>query len=240
MLWILLPGALAGVAVPAPLMETRLAEIRPLRPQRLARDAPQLAGDTWTRAAAGEVVTGLQEVEGHRAKKVWAVAVVDVPVGRFWAAINDIGHKVAYTPLDYAEVVEGSPCRAPRREFQFLPIPIVTDRWWVVDVRYNDTLQRSSGGRLREQVWRTNGETTPPTPTAAVWAEKGMPIVSSQGSWFLVDLDGRHTLVEYYTWADPGGSIPPGLASSLAVSNVDETIAAMTKLAKDGPGCPVE
>lgn len=239
MLALMLTTLTAQAALPWPTVASRLAEIAPLRGQRLDRSAPTFPSDTWSRAAAGQIVTGLQDVEGHKAKKVWGVAVVEVPIGRFWSAVNDDASKVEWTSLDYVELVEGQPCASPRRVFQFLPVPLLTDRWWLVDVRANDALQASSKGRVREQVWTSNGSFETPTPGTKAWSEKGMHIVSTQGSWFLVDLDGRHTLIEYYTWADPGGSIPAGLASSLAASSVDDTITNMAALARKGPGCPV-
>jgi len=179
-------------------------------------------------------------VEGHKAKKAWAVAVLDVPIGRFWAAINDDKNKPDHSSLEYAEVLKGGVCGRDRRVFQFLPIGWgVTARWWVINVKANDAIEQASGGRVREQHWKTDGDWTVPTATARAWAEQGMHIDMTRGSWLLVDLDGEHTLVEYYTWADPGGALPAGFASRLAAGNIEDTFEAMTDLARKGPHCKI-
>ncbi len=222
-------------------VKARLDEIAALRPKRLDDQAPVVPWEAWEKAVSrGKVETGLVAVEGHKAKKAWAVAVLDVPIGNFWAAINDDKNKPNHSSLDYAEVLDGGVCGRSRRVFQFLPIGWgVTARWWIIDVRANDAIEKASHGRVREQHWKSNGDWTVPTATAQAWADQGMHIDMTRGSWLLVDLDGDKTMVEYYTWADPGGSLPAGLASRLAAGNIEDTFEAMTALAKKGPHCKV-
>lgn len=217
----------------------RVDEVAPLRAKRLVQGAPDIPREAYEQAAKGKVATGLEQVEGHKARKVWGVGIVDVPISRYWAAINDDLSKVTYTKLTYVEVVSGAPCTSPRRVFQFVPIPLVTDRWWLIDITANKDIAAQTQGRVREQRWRTNGDFTTPTPESTAWAAKGMHLDSTQGGWFLIDLDGKTTLVEYYAWADPGGSLPASLVSSLAERSVDDTIAQFTTLAKAGPTCPL-
>lgn len=229
----------AQADVPPEVVQQRIDEIAAMRGLRRDKGAPPISADDYRKAAEGKVVTGLVNVDGHKAKKAWGVAVLDVPIGRYWAAINDDPKKVEYTKLGFAEVLEGGVCKAPRRVFQFLPVPMLTDRWWVVDIHDNPGLHAKTGGRVREQTWATDGTFETPTPATQAWAEKGMHIERTQGSWFLVDLDGEHTLVEYYTWADPGGAIPAGLASSFAAGGIDDTLTVMADLAKAGGTCGV-
>jgi hypothetical protein len=229
-----------ALAVEPELVVTRAKEADALRSTRLDKGAPVLPQDVFVRAAKGEIVTGLVAVDGYAAKKAWGVGVFDVPIGRFWAAVNDDQSKVEVTQLDYAEILQGKLCDAPRRVFQFLPVPLMTDRWWIIDVRYNDALFAATQGRIREQTWSTNGDWTVPTSTAKAWADQGMHINSTVGSWVLVDLDGKHTLVEYYTWADAGGSIPASIASSFAASGVDNTLTTLADLARKGTRCPIK
>ncbi|HMV65204.1 MAG TPA: hypothetical protein PKA64_00040 [Myxococcota bacterium] len=165
------------------------------------------------------------------------VAVLDVPISRLWAAINDDRSKVEWTALDYLALLDGQYCQAPRRVFQFLPVPLLTDRWWVVDIGYNEAIASASGGRVREQTWRsTDGATLP--PEAQAWADKGVPVASTRGGWLLIDLDGASTLVEYYAWADPGGSLPASIANSFATSGIEDTLKTFRNLAQSGPTCP--
>lgn len=228
-----------ALAVEPDLVVARAKEAEALRSIRLDKGAPVLTQDVYVRAAKGEIVTGLVAVEGYGAKKAWGVGVFDVPISRFWAAVNDDQSKVEVTQLDYAEILQGKLCEAPRRVFQFLPVPLMTDRWWIIDVRYNEALFRQTQGRIREQAWSSNGDWTVPTATAKSWADQGMHINSTVGSWVLVDLDGSHTLVEYYTWADAGGAIPASIASSFAASGVDNTLSTLATLARKGTRCPI-
>lgn len=227
------------LAVEPDVVVARAKDAEALRSARLDKAAPVLPSDVFVRAAKGEIVTGLVSVEGYAAKKAWGVGVFDVPIGRFWAAVNDDQSKVEVTQLDYAEILQGKACDAPRRVFQFLPVPLMTDRWWIINVRYNDALFAATQGRIREQTWASNGDWTVPTATAKAWADQGMHINSTVGSWVLVDLDGKSTLVEYYTWADAGGSIPAGIASSFAASGVDNTLSTLADLARKGTRCPI-
>jgi hypothetical protein len=231
--------ALAHAATPAQVL-ARIDEIAALRAQRLDRGAPVLDRSVYDRAARGEIVSGTVEVPGYKAKKVWGVGVFDVPIARYWSAVNDDRSKVEWTKLTYLELLKGSYCQAPRRVFQFAEVPLITDRWWIIDVGYNAALQAKTAGRVREQAWKTNGDFGTPTASSTEWAAKGMHITSTVGAWLLVDLDGKSTLVEYYTWVDPGGSIPASLASSIAASGVDDTMAKMADLARHGPTCRLD
>lgn len=232
--------SLSAGAIEPDLVLQRVQETRAFRTHRNEKGAPAISDDTYRKAAGGKVMSGLVEVDGHKAKKVWGVAVVDTPIHKFWSAINDDKGKISYTKLAYAEVFSGGLCGSPRRVFQYLPVPLITDRWWVATMKANPGLQSQSGGLMREQTWATDGDFTLPTASAQEWGEKGMHVESTRGAWLLVDLDGSHTLVEYYTWADPGGSVPAGLASSMAAGGVENTVQAMTKLAEAGPNCSLK
>jgi hypothetical protein len=235
----LLWSALAwGGEVDPALLHRRLEEIAPLRAQRLAKDGPVAPAEAYDKAAAGEVVTTLDSVAGHAAKKVLAVSVLDVPIGRLWAAVNDESSKVASTKLSYLEMVEGKNCENGRVVLQYLPVSLVTDRWWVVQQSMNDELQNASGGRVREVRW-AGVDQRPTTETGKAWMAKGMSLAYTHGAWFLVDLDGANTLVEYYTWSDPGGRVPAGLASTFAAGSIEDTLVTMGELAKKGPNCPI-
>lgn len=211
-----------------------------LRAMRRNKNAPPIERSVYEKAAnTGKIITGLVNVDGHAAKKAWGVGVVDVPIGAYWAAINDDEAKPKWTRLAYLEVLKGTSCEGTRRVFQFLPVSLVTDRWWVIDMHTNDALASRSGGKVRELVWESDGDFTVTTDSAKAWAEKGMHVTSTEGSWLLTAIDDSHTLVEYYTWADPGGAIPAGIASRLAAGGIDDTITVYVELAKKGPSCAI-
>lgn len=231
---------LSAWAVEPELVLERVAETQEHRVHRLDRGAPKHSEAVYRKAASGKVTTGLIEVSGHKAKKAWGVAVVDVPIAKFWAAINDDKGKVGVTKLAYTEVFSGGLCGSPRRVFQYLPVPLLTDRWWVAVMRKNSTLQSKSAGSLRELTWATDGNFDLPTAAAKEWGDKGMHVESTKGAWLLIELDAGHTLVEYYTWSDPGGSVPAGMASNLAANGIEDTMKNMSTLAMRGTHCKLE
>jgi len=237
---LLLALASPADAVTWEVLEARLAEVAPLRETRLATAAPPITVDEYKAAANGEIPTNLVSVADVAAKKAYGLAVFDVSVGKLWAAINDDVGKVERTRLSFGEVLAGKPCSTPRTVFQYLPTPIVvSDRWWVSDFAENKAAWDATGGRVRELQWASNGNPKPTTGKAAEWAESGIAVAWTKGAWLLIDIDGSNTLVEYYTWSDPGGNLPAGPVSSFSSSGVADTVQVMADLAKAGPSCPI-
>ncbi len=200
---------------------------------------PAIPVASYTAVAEGKVQTGLMDVEGYSAKKAWGAAIVDVPIARYWAAINDDPGKQTHGILGHVKVVDGPVCGSGRTVFQYLPVSLATDRWWVANISTNEPLSQRSGGRVREMRWESVDWDVSLDPEVASWASGGMSIGFTKGAWFLVDLDGARTLVEYYAWTDPGGRIPAGLASRFAAGSIGDTITKMGEIAKGSPGCPI-
>jgi hypothetical protein len=206
--------------------------------QRALPSAPLLPDSAYAQALEGSVPTGLIDVPGHKARIAWGVAVVDQPIERFWAAVNDDRNKTSYTKLEHLELLEGSYCSAKRLVFQYLGVSMLTDRWWVVDQTHNTPLAQATGGAVREVSWKSRtgyGEQLP--PSAKEWADQGLELPFTEGAWTLVDLGDGRTLVQYYAWSDPGGNIPARMASSFAEGGISDTIASMNRLATKGPSC---
>jgi hypothetical protein len=200
--------------------------------------APRLERSVYEQALAGGAPTGLLDVEGHRSRVAWGVAVVDTPLHRYWAAINDDQSKVEHTRLEHLAILAGQNCGRERRVFQYVDVPMLTDRWWVVDLVQNDALSTATRGVLRELSWKSRPAPADELPSAVrTWADQGMQVTFTEGAWVLADLGDARTLVLYYTWSDPGGNIPARVASSFAEGGIADTIAAMERLAKAGPRC---
>ena len=213
-----------------------LAILDPLRSQRAADAAPTVPADAYTRAASGEHVKGIQSVEGVAASKGWGVAVFDLPVEAVWKAVNDEKRFAGRLPVSESAVVAGTPNRDGRYLFQYMPLPVVDDRWWVVHMDHNAGLYQQSGGVVWELSWKDATDASRVAGTS--WeakVEDATPVAWTHGSWLLVDLEGK-TLVEYFVWSDPGGSIPAGPASKFAGGAVLDTLAAMEQLAREHAG----
>jgi hypothetical protein len=211
-----------------------------MRQWRIQAAAPRPTAADLGKVAGGGVVTGL--VPTKSGSKAYGVAVVAQPIGRLWAALNDETRHPGYTAVSYSELVSGRPCASGRRVLQYLPVPMMADRWWIGILTKNAKIMSMSGGAVRELAW--DSSTNPAEVTTASGRKviaTAEPLGFSKGAWLLTALDERSTLVEYFLHADPGGSIPASMANMFATRGVRETITAIERFAKEGnPSCPIE
>ncbi len=223
-------------------VEARLVEVEKLRELRLAQGAPKLSASEVKKAAGGYLVTGLVDVPNQAADKAYGAVLMNLPIAQLWAGLNDETRHPGWTAVEYSELLEGQVCKSNRKVLQYLPVPMLADRWWIGVLRDNPDVARESGGSVRELTWRSSvdpAEVT--TESGKKIIAQAVPIGFSKGGWFLVAIDDRNTWVEYYSWSDPGSGIPMSMASSLATRGVASTFAAMEKFAKEGkPICPVK
>ena len=112
-----------------------------------------------------------------------------------------------------------------------LPLPIVSDRWWVTNQFTNPKMRAESNGMAAELVWKQIDNWNVP-PRYEQRLKEMVHIPFTQGSWFLMALDDNHTLAEYHSWVDPGGYIPAGPASQFATGSIEETFVQMAQFAK--------
>lgn len=241
-------GALLGLglwvgiawAVTPEALTARLAEIAEQRTLRIHASAPIPSDADLRKAATGVVVTG--QLDASSGTRAYGVAVVPLSIGTFWAALNDETRHPGYTAIEYSELLSGRACGSGRHVLQYLPIPMMADRWWIGVLTKNNKLMQASGGAIRELAWSSSVDQAElVTDSAKKIVTQAEPIGFSKGAWFVVALDERTTYVEYYLHSDPGGSISPGMASMFATKGVRETIAAIQRFAKEGhPACPIE
>lgn len=231
MLWMI-----AAHAYDADALLARVAEVAPLRTQRMTERAPKLTEAEYRKVAEGAVVTGVLKIEGHAAKLGYGVGVLDVGIDALWAGLNDETRHGDLSALSHVEVVSGAACADRRKVLMVLPLPMIADRFWVNENRYNSTLASASGGRVRELVWSSVAD-----PASAVTSAPGkaaidglVPVGFNKGAWLLVALDDGHTLAEFTSWVDPGGSVPTGAASMFATAGIEDTFTSMATYARRG------
>jgi hypothetical protein len=234
--WLL---AAAAALTPGEL-EARLAATDPHRQWRIQTVAPRPTAADLSKVAGGAVVTGLLPTKSGT--KAYAVAIVGLPIAKLWSALNDETRHPGYTAVEYSELLAGRPCASGRRVLQYLPVPMLADRWWIGVLTKNSKIMSASGGAMRELAWQSSvdpAEVT--TASGKKIIASAEPIGFTRGAWLLSALDERTTLVEYYLHSDPGGSIPAGMANMFATKGVRETISAVERFAKEGhPSCPIE
>lgn len=233
----LLSLSLTALAYDTDALSERLEQIEPLRDQRIASISPAIPDRAYRTAAAGRIATGVSRIEGDGPKLGWGVGILEVGIDALWAGLNDETHFGDLVPLSHTEIVRGLPCADQRLVLMVLPLPVVADRWWINQNRYNLELQASTGGQVRELSWRSvsDPEQHDLSEEARAAVEGRVPVEFNHGAWFLVALDDDHTLAEYHSWVDPGGSIPAKGASLFAASGISDTFEAMERHARRRP-----
>ncbi len=217
-----------------------VAAADPLRDLRHADPVPRPSREAYDRAARGAIVTGLVPGASGEPHRAWAVAVLDAPMDRLWAAVND---ELGFADLAWGGqgvVIRGDACADGRATLVTMPVPMLPDRWWVVGYRWSSELERASGGAVRELSWREESLPLPALePGLARTVEEGAQVHVSRGAWLLMALDGEHTLVEYQLRSDVGGGLPGALVGPFCSAAIRDTLRAMEAAARAAPRCPV-
>lgn len=204
-------------------------DTREYRTHRLSDQQPDIPESAYKKASTGVIATGLSEQVG------WGVGVFPINIRELYAALNEEESHVDLSPVDYTKIVQGSPCSNNRQVMMHLPIPMLSDRWWVTTQNTNPQLRKSSGGQMAELTWNALRDNTQFTldETSHVYTTDAVWVTESSGAWLLIRLDDSHTLGEYHSWSDPGGFVPNGLAASLSASGIEETFHAMEVFAQN-------
>ena len=227
--------ALTSAPVDPALITARLAAAAPLRSARLVRQPPNIPASAWARAAQGSVITGTDDRSG--VKLGWGVGVFDVPIDTLWAALNDELRQGELLGLGHVELTAGAPCADRRHVMMLLPLPVVSDRWWVVENRYATRLAAESGNTMRELSWTEVADPAAErlSPAARAAVADAVPVASNHGAWLLISLDATHTLAEYHARSDPGGELPAGAAAAFATSTIASTFEKIHRYAQTTP-----
>jgi hypothetical protein len=201
------------------------------RASRTARFGQEVPMDLY-RSGALRVGEPVAIRSGSRA---FGTVVVALPLAELWMAVNDEDHfdlDGRYLPVRVSEVIGGQPRGSERSLFQTFERWGV-GRWWVSRVRMNEQLFRESEGRLWELYWSDEMEEVDSgSPPIASVAERMRPIEASEGSWLLVPLAADCTLIEYYTFSEPGGVVGLG-QTLLARKGVLLTLQGILDLARE-------
>ena len=215
-------------------VDVLVQDLNQWKAQRPSGTAPNIERSVYEKALSGEIVTGIEVVPDVKAAKGYGVAAFDIPIQTLWKAIADEDHHAGKLPISHSKTVDGKPRTHNHTVFQYIDVPILTDRWWLVQIQYNASLFNTSNGRAWELWWKDRiKETSLRSRLDADLIDSGMPIAWSKGAWLLVDLGQGKTLVEYHTWSDPGGSVPVGPATRFAAGEVKSNLKSISEFAKN-------
>ncbi len=201
------------------------------RASRMARFAAPLPSDLYG-AALRRVGRAVAARDGDRA---FGVLVAERPIEPLWKALNDEDHHAIvgdYIPVRTSEVIDGTPRGASRLLLQSFQ-EVGVGRWWASQVWMNRELYVSTHGRMWELVWEDRMADVDRTrPKVQEIAAKLTPIERSRGSWLLVPVAPSCTLVEHFTWTDPGGFVG-ATQWLLAKKVVRDTVEGLVRLADE-------
>ena len=211
-----------------------LNEVQGFRKYRACKAAPRIPATAYRAVPKSGVQAGVLFEEGHEVGKAWGLAIMNLPVESMWMAVNDEEAYPGNLPVTVSEVFLGEPHKDGRHVFQKMSLPgPFADRWWIIRKNASEELYSKSAGR----VWEACGENaTNPALLRGTPTEKHLedadPVNWSWAGWTLFPLSENLTLVEYFTWTDPGGSLPAGPASRFASGAVKNTMTKIEKLAR--------
>ena len=169
---------------------------------------------------------------GHQAKLGWGVGIFKADINDFWATINNGDRHAQKTPVDYAQVVSGVACMDQRRLFMTLPLPLIADRWWVVQTSTNPRVRKNSSGHVREMSWKNEPHAeTYLTPQLIARTRNKIQVTFIRGAWVLIELEPGYVLGEYHTWSEAGGDLPEGLAAPFLSNSIVKTMRVMERMA---------
>jgi hypothetical protein len=204
-----------------------------LQPERIIREAPVPTLAQVRRSLAGETPTDTVRVPGVEAVQGYGLHVYDLPIQQIWMAISDTPHQNGFTAIDRTETLRGTPRKGGRVTFQLLELPVIQDRWWIVETENNGPLFLESNAAVWEMGWVDH--TSDPAIVAALdpaLRALGVPVGFARGSWLLVDLGGGKTFADYYVWTDPGGHLPVVATNQFAQQQVARAIAGVDAMAR--------
>ncbi len=211
-----------------------LNQVQPFRRQAACRAAPRIPATAYRAVPKDGVQSGILIEDGHEVAKAWGLAIVKLPVEQLWMAVNDEESYPGTLPVTVSEVFRGEPHKNGRLVFQKMALPgPFADRWWIIKKNAGEEMFTASGGALWEACAEnaTNPALLTGTP-AKRHLKDADPVNWTWAGWTLIPLSENLTLVEYFTWTDPGGSLPAGPASRFASGAVKRTMAKIEELAR--------
>jgi hypothetical protein len=195
---------------------------------------PRLSAADSAKLLSGEVVRLFDQPGGdpEGPRRASGLLIVNQPRDVVWVAVMD-PHYVQSEQATEVRVAFEPPDRSRWYGIIDLPRPFA-DRHWIVDVRNNHALAKSTGNRAWEHPWRLRAEG--PAELPALFGEgklRGIPGEALQeaiytpvnhGAWLVVALDKDHTLLGYHATSVVGGAIPESLIARFVHASLGDML----------------
>jgi len=206
-----------------------MASIAELLDDRVGGSLPELDEADYAALALGRDVLKQQSMDDTDMLGATVFRICDVEAWRIWLAICDRDHHEEFMP----HIREGV-CLADfghsRLVYQYLSLPAIKDRHWVIRTRTNGPLWTRSGHSIWESSWELEpgaeeliSEYLEKGAIEKVTAEQAADAVvtpRNDGCWLLVDLPDEQCFVAYQDLSDIGGKVPAWLVNELGPSGL--------------------
>lgn len=239
---LLLAGRAAAMEpLDGPTLQAHLESLADILAMRTGGALPVLDEADYQRLAAGATVMRQQEIEDSETLGATVFRVAEVEGWRLWLAICDRDHHEEFMPHIREGVMlldEGH----SRLVYQYLGLPGIKDRHWIIRTRTNGPLWTASGETAWESSWSLEPGAEEMIPTYvengdiekidAKQAEDAIVTPINDGCWLLVDLPDDRCFIAYQDLSDIGGKVPPWVVNELGPGGLTKLVIKVEERAK--------
>lgn len=216
---------------------TYLKSILPLR----SYETFSFTDEEYLRVAKGESVFKTRDIAGTPIKEGGVSKLVNIPAWKIWRVVTDEYHHNQYMPqIKFATVLKGQ--GSGREIFDYLEIPIVSDRQWIVTALNWGDLWKKSAGKIWLVTFNTPKDQldiiTKNLESGKIPADikkiqsDAIIIKESRASYTMIELPDGRTIVEYRAFSDPAGKIPASILNLGLPSTAKKLVNAIEERAK--------
>ena len=241
-LGILLHGtAMASEPLDGAGLSSHLASLTDILAMRHGGSLPELTDEEHDRLALGKAVIRQQELDGTDMLGATVFQVCEVEAWRIWLAICDRDRHEEFMPhIDEGVCLEDF--GHSRLVYQYLSLPGVRDRHWVIRTRTNGPLWLASDRAVWESSWELEPdaeslierylESGAIEKVSLEQADAAVVTPRNDGCWLLVDLPDGRCFVAYQDLSDIGGKIPAWLVNELGPSGLANLVQKVAQRAR--------
>lgn len=212
-----------------PELQAHMASLESLLAQREGSSLPGLGEADYAKLARGETVIKQQTLDGTAMLGATVFQVTDVAAWRIWLAICDRDHHEEFMPH-----IEEGVCLLDqghsRLVYQYLELPGIKDRHWIIRTRTNGVLWLASDRTIWESSWELDPaagqlirgyfDAGSIENVSEEQVDAAIVTPRNDGCWLLIDLPDGRTYIAYQDLSDIGGKVPAWLVNELGPSGL--------------------
>lgn len=186
----------------------------------LSAQAGERGKGAWKEVQDDDGITvWTRDVQGSSVREVKAQGAIDAPIDRIWDVLVSVEKYTEFMPYVLEAKVLERPSASESVEYQRIDPPFVDMRDYVLRVQ----LDKNTTTGVYKRTW-SPVEGKGPQPCSDC-----VRLTVVDGSWTLERVGEQQTLVTYYLYTDPGGSIPAWVANKANSTSVPDLLTAVKK-----------